>query len=186
MPMLVIWITGTLWAGKGTIVQHLVDKYNFQHLSVKEFLTEEIKKRKMPVNRDSMTIVANDIRKKFWPESITDSLYEKAKNSGKNTIIESVRAVWEVVSLRNKGFFYLFAVDADSRKRYDRIIVRWSETDNVSFSEFMMSEAREMSSNDPNNQNISRCMEMADYVFLNNWNQDDLKSQIDNVMDDLI
>ena len=133
-----------------------------------------------------MAIVANDIRKKFWPESIIDSLYEKAKNSGKNTVIESVRAVWEVVSLRNKGFFYLFAVDADSRKRYDRIIVRWSETDNVSFSEFMMSEAREMSSNDPNNQNISRCMEMADYVFLNNWSQNDLKSQIDNVMDDLI
>lgn len=133
-----------------------------------------------------MAIVANDIRKKFWPESIIDLLYEKAKISGKNTVIESVRAVWEVVSLRNKGFFYLFAVDADSRKRYDRIIVRWSETDNVSFSEFMMSEAREMSSNDPNNQNISRCMEMADYVFLNNWNQDDLKSQIDNVMDDLI
>jgi len=185
MPMLVIWITGTLWAGKGTIVQHLVEKYNFQHLSVREFLTEEIKKRKMPVNRDSMTIVANDIRKKFWPESITDSLYEKAKNSGKNTIIESIRAVWEVVSLRNKGFFYLFAIDADPRIRYDRIITRWSETDNVSFPEFMMNETREMSSNDPNNQNIARCMEMADYVFLNDWTIENLKKQLDQVMDDL-
>lgn len=184
--MLVIWITGTLWAGKGTIVQHLVERYNFQHLSVRPFLIEEIEKRKLPINRDSMTMVANDIRKKFWPESIIESLYEKAKSTWKNTVIESVRAVWEVVSLRNKGFFYLFAVDADSKKRYDRIIARWSESDKFSFSEFMMNEAREMSSNDPNNQNISRCMEMADYVFLNDGSESDLKNQIDNVMDDLI
>ena len=81
--MLVIWITGTLWAGKGTIVQHLVEKYNFQHLSVRSFLIDEIKKRKLPINRDTMTEVANDIRKKFWPESIIDSLYETAKISGK-------------------------------------------------------------------------------------------------------
>lgn len=184
--MLVIWITGTLWAGKGTIVQHLVERYNFQHLSVRSFLIGEIEKRKLPINRDNMAIVANDIRKKFWPESIIDSLYEKAKNSGKNTVIESVRAVWEVVSLRNKGFFYLFAIDADPKIRYDRIIARWSETDNVSFAEFMMNETREMTSNDPNNQNISRCMEMADYVFLNDGNIDDLKKQLDNVMDDLV
>lgn len=184
--MIVIWITGTLWAGKGTIVQHLVEKYNFQHFSVRHFLVEEIEKRKLPINRDSMTMVANDIRKKFWPESIIDALYEKAKVSWKNTVIESVRAVWEVVSLRNKGFFYLFAVDADSKKRYDRIVARWSETDNVSFAEFMMNEAREMSSNDPNNQNISRCMEMADYVFLNDGDMDVLKKQIDQVMSHLI
>lgn len=184
--MLVIWITGTLWAGKGTIVKHLVEKYNFQHLSVRAFLIEEIEKRKLPVNRNSMIIVANDIRKKFGPESITDSLYEKAKNSGKNTIIESVRAVWEVVSLRNKWFFYLFAIDANPRTRYDRILLRWSESDHVSFAEFAMDEAREMSSNDPNKQNIARCMEMADYVFLNDGTVDDLKKQLDQVMDDLV
>lgn len=184
--MIVIWITGTLWAGKGTIVQYLVEKYNFQYFSVRDFLIEEIKKRKLPINKDSMAMVANDMRKKVWPESIIDSLYEKAKLSGKNTVIESIRAVWEVVSLRNKWFFYLFAVDADSRKRYDRIVARWRETDKISFSEFMMDEAREMSSNDPNKQNISRCMEMADYVFLNDWNVDALQNQIDQAMDDLI
>lgn len=184
--MLVVWITGTLWAGKGTIVQHLVEKYNFQEYSVRNFLIEEIKKRSMEVNRDNMTIVANDLRKKFWPDCIVETLYEKAKNSGKNTIIESIRAVGEVVTLRNKGFFYLFAVDADPRVRYERIKSRWSETDDVTFQEFMMNETREMSSNDPNNQNIARCMEMADYVFLNDWTINSLQNQLDQIMDDLL
>ena len=58
--MKVIGITGTLGAGKGTIVDYLVQHKDFQHLSVRAFLIQEIQKRGMPVNRDSMVIVAND------------------------------------------------------------------------------------------------------------------------------
>jgi dephospho-CoA kinase len=49
-----------------------------------------------------------------------------------------------------------------------------------------MNETREMSSNDPNNQNIARCMEMADYVFLNDGTINSLQNQLDQIMDDLL
>ena len=49
--MITIGITGTLGAGKGTIVDYLVKNRGFVHYSVRAFITEEIKKRGMEVNR---------------------------------------------------------------------------------------------------------------------------------------
>ena len=43
--MIIIGITGTLGAGKGTIVDYLCKKRGFLHYSVREFLVEEIKNR---------------------------------------------------------------------------------------------------------------------------------------------
>ena len=71
-----------------------------------------------------MVIVANDLRAKFSPSYIVEQLYDQAKTSGKNTIIESIRAVGEAEVLKSKGNFYLFAIDADSKIRYERAVLR--------------------------------------------------------------
>ena len=41
--MIVIGITGTIGAGKGTIVEYLVEKKGFLHFSVREFLLKKIR-----------------------------------------------------------------------------------------------------------------------------------------------
>ena len=43
-----------------------------------------------------------------------------------------------------------------------------SETDRITFEEFVANENREMTSDDPSKQNISKCMQMANYVLNNN------------------
>ena len=101
------------------------------------FLLEEMKKLGMPENRDSMTNLANKLRSAFGPSYITDQLYERANNEGRNCVIESIRTPGEILSLRRKPDFYLFAVDATARKRYNRIMKRGSETDEVSYKEFI-------------------------------------------------
>ena len=75
---MIIGITGTLGAGKGTVADYLVKERGFKHLSVREYLIEEIKKRGLAVNRDNMVLVANDLRVKFGPGYIAEQLYEKA------------------------------------------------------------------------------------------------------------
>lgn len=182
---MIIGITGTLGAGKGTIADYLVKKRKFHHFSVREFLIEEIKKRKLPINRDSMVLVGNDLRKKFGGGYIMDALYEKAFKKGGNSVIESLRAPLEVETLKKKEDFYLFAVDAKPKLRYQRNLRRGSETDKQSYKSFLADEKREMTSKDPTKQNLKKCIEMSDYRFENNSTLNHLHSQIKKVLEEI-
>jgi dephospho-CoA kinase len=184
--MLIIGITGTLGAGKGTIVEYLVKEKGLVHFSVRGFISEEIVRRGLPVNRDSMVLVANDLRARHSPSYIVDQLYEKALLSSNNCVIESIRTPGEIDSLRKKGNFELFAVDAKPEKRFERIVERNSETDRISFLTFIENEQREMNSDDPNKQNLKKCIELADYVFENNKSIADLQQKVEVVISQLI
>lgn len=183
--MNIIGITGTLGAGKGTVVDYLLEHYGYKHYSVRGYLIEEALRRGMELNRDTFVVVANDLRTQHSPSYITDQLYLQAVENGCNAIIESVRTPGEVESLRKQEHFILFAVDADPKIRYERVVGRGSETDHISFETFLENEAREMSSTDPNHQNIGRCMQMADYLFNNDGDFENLYRQVEEVLNQL-
>ena len=183
--MIIIGITGTLGAGKGTIVDYLIAQKGFAHYSVRQYLIREMERLGMPNNRDSMTSLANRLRAENSSSFITDELYKEAFAKGENAIIESIRTSGEIDSLRMKGRFYLFAVDADPRIRFERIVQRASETDHISYETFVSNEEREMNSDDPNNQNLKKCIAMADFTFDNNGDLNQLHHQVEQIISNI-
>ncbi len=184
--MKIIGITGTLGAGKGTIVDYLRRHHQFQYFSVREYLSRIIRERNETVSRDSLVAVANELRAKNSPSFIAEELYSQAAATGKDCIIESIRTVGEVTSLRSKGAFNLFAVDADQKLRFERVLERASETDKINYDTFVENENREMNSTDPNKQNIAACMKLADYKFMNNGSFDELYHHVDAVLEKIL
>lgn len=179
---MIIGITGTIGAGKGTIVDYLKEKRGFKHYSARDFISEEVVKRGLPINRDTLTATANDLRKNFSPQYVIEQLFYRAQQQGGNAVIESVRTPGEINFLRKQPEFYLFAVDADPKQRYERIKKRGSLTDFVNFKTFLANEKREMSTNDPNKQNLGKCIKMADFVFYNDGAMEDLFEQVESVL----
>ena len=164
-------------------MDYLAKNKNYDHYSVRAFLLEEIAKRGMTDVRDSMVTVANDLRNKFGGAYIVKTLLEKARATGKDSIIESIRAVDEVNLLAKEGA-HLFSVDADQKLRYERAHTRASETDNVTFEKFQADELVESVSTDPAKQNLIRCREMTrpELRLTNNGTFEDLYAQIEKAL----
>jgi len=177
--MIIIGITGTIGAGKGTIVEYLTHKYGYQHFSVRTFLSKLLKEQGLLPDRDNLTELANKLRAEHGPSYVTDCLFEEALRSEANCVIESIRTPGEIYSLRKNPSFFLFSVDADPQLRYRRILERNTETDRIDFLTFVSNEQREMSSDDPNKQNLRKCIELADFSFTNNSERESLFLQLE-------
>jgi dephospho-CoA kinase len=176
MKKLLVGITGMSGAGKGAVVDFLKQK-GFKHFSAYDLLMEEARKRNMPENRDSLICVGNELRKQFGSGFVAEELIKKAKLNKGNSIVESIRTVGEVETLKRlKGI--LLSVDADQKIRFERIKKRGGVKDNVSWKEFIDQEVGESQSDDTNKQNLIACRNMADFVVDNNGLLEDLQKQI--------
>ena len=178
---MIIGLTGTNGAGKGAFVEYLVQKKGFTHYSGRALITEEIEKRGLLVDRSSMRIVANDLRATLGPAYIAETYYNRAIGSGHDAVIESIRALKEAEFLKEKGA-YIFAVDADRRIRYERIVRRGSTTDKVDFDTWVIQEEREWGNSEAYDMNVPAVMQMADFTFQNNGTPEELHARVDKVL----
>ena len=183
---MIIGITGTLGAGKGTVAKYLVERHHFMYLSVRNFLAAEVLRKGLIVNRDTITATANDLRAKHGPGWIVEQILDKALGQTKalrqrDVVIESIRGVGEAQILKSKDAA-LWAVDADVHIRYKRIVGRASETDRISFEKFVEDEKREWNNFDSSKQNLKAVIAMADIVFQNNGTPEELFVQVEKAL----
>lgn len=186
--MTIIGITGTLGAGKGTIVDYLANKKGFKHFAVSDtFLAGEAVKRGLAPIRIVRRDIANEFRAK-GPMKLMEELYKLAKPSienGENVVIEPQHTASEVEFIQSIGGIE-FAVDASLETRYERIKKRAGEKDNVSFEQFVEEQNFEMSQKDPNKNNLGAAIAKADYLFKNDGTQEELFEQIEKVLNKIL
>ena len=101
--MKIIGITWPQAAWKGAVVDYLVQNYAYAYFSVSGYLTQELQAQGQAVNRDTMRELANQLRSEFWPSFIVEQLYHLAHEGGKPAIIESIRALGELETLKKKA-----------------------------------------------------------------------------------
>jgi len=179
--MRIIGITGTIGAGKGTVVEYL-QKHGFEHFSARNVLIDILNQRGLPLTRDNMRPLANELRETYGPAHLIELLYQKALSSGKDAVIESVRTLGEVAALKKHKNFQLRAVDADVHIRYKRITLRKSSTDNVTFEEFVEAENKEMDNTDPTKGNITACIKAADSLIINEGTTEELNNTVQKLL----
>ncbi len=183
--MLLIAITGTNGSGKGTVVDYLVKEKGFKHYAARDFITKEVEKRGLPLDRSSMRQVANELRAEYEPAYVVKSLYEEAAQNGEEkVVIESVRNIGEAEFLKEKGAL-LLAVDADQRLRYERVKSRRSATDQVDFDTFIEHEEREMHPVGPHDMDLRGVMALADATILNNDSYEVLEKEVEKMLGDI-
>ncbi len=178
---MILGLTGSFGAGKGWVANYLVTEKGFAHFSARTFIIAEITRLGLPINRDSMIVVANDLRKNHGPTYIFEQLVGMAKEHGGDCVVESIRAVAEAQYLKGQGGVVL-GIDATPEIRYDRIRKRGNETDNVTFAEWRDQEIRESNPDDPTKQDIFGALRESDHIISNDGDEEALRQAIDKFL----
>ncbi len=180
MGMILIGITGTLGSGKGTVAEYLHMKHGFVYLSIRNFFAQVVLREGKLVNRENVAATAKKMRAEHGPNFVLEEMLNRAGNARK-LVVESIRSVNEAKYLKSRGGV-LWALDGDIRVRYNRVIKRAEANDSISFEQFSANEAKETSSEDPNESNLHAVRDMADVVFDCNATKEELFAKIDKTL----
>ena len=186
LKSIVFGLTGKNASGKGTVAE-ILKKKNFTYHSLSDSLRDELKSLKKEETRENLIDIGNELREKGGPGVLADKLMPKL-NSENNHIVDSIRNPLEVISLRKETLlrrFFLISVDANSKLRYDRLCSRGRIGDTDSWEKFVEQEKKEENNDDPNKQQLSRTMEMADYSIDNSGTLEELEAQVNRIISDL-
>lgn len=157
---MIIGLTGKNGAGKGEAANFL-QSLGFHYYSLSDVVREEVASRGLPVTRDNLVVVANELRSNFGANILAKRILQKLEPA-KNYAIDSIRNPAEVEALREREDFTLLAITANPKVRFERMKVRARENDPTTYEGFLAAEAREAESTDPNRQQLNRTEAMAD------------------------
>ena len=186
LKSIVFGLTGKNASGKGTVAE-ILKKKNFTYHSLSDSLRDELKSLKKEETRENLIDIGNELREKGGPGVLADKLMPKL-NSENNHIVDSIRNPLEVISLRKETLlrrFFLISVDANSKLRYDRLCSRGRIGDTDSWEKFVEQEKKEENNDDPNKQQLSKTMEMADYNIDNSGTLEELEAQVNIIISSL-
>ncbi len=175
--MIIIGIVGQASSGKDTVSKHIAEK-GFLHISLGDLLREEMRRQGLTaLDRPQVREFAVAQRQQFGAFYPANIAAERALGM---TVISGMRNTSEVDYLKAKfaGAFHLIAVIAPLETRYQRIIERNREGDNISFEQFKIQEEAERDNN-PETHEVDNVIAMAEYTIENSGSLQDLFEKID-------
>ena len=158
----IIGLTGTNGSGKGEAAEFFKG-HGFAYLSLSDLIREELRQKGQEISRDNLIKMGNHLRKTFGADILARRTMELVRGK---TIIDSIRNPKEVEYLQKQKAFTLLAVDAPPEVRYNRVMDRGRDESVQTLEEFIAKEKEEMTESDKGQQ-LQKCMQMADYLVLN-------------------
>ncbi|MFB3895466.1 MAG: AAA family ATPase [bacterium] len=180
---MIIGLVGTMGAGKGVCAEYL-GKKGFEYHSLSDEIRFELKARKLPETRESLTSVGNELRTRFGPAVLAQRVLNKII-PGQDYVIDSIRNPDEVKKLKSRPEFVLIKIDAPAQIRFDRIRSRARTGDVQTLAQFLVQEKAESESTNPNKQQLHATSAMAQYTLINDSTVEAFYKKIDSLLNKL-
>ena len=177
--MIVIGLTGAPGSGKGTIAEYLVQKYDAAQFRFSKALDDILERVYQETSRHNEINIAMKLRELFGDDILAYVLKEDIMKAKPDlAVIDGMRFPAEYEMFKKIPGFKLLSVTTESQERYSRSLKRGEkagETD-LSKEEFDALEKR------PAEIHVPEVMNMADATIDNNGSMEDLKKNIDEVI----
>ncbi len=174
---MIIGLTGTMGSGKAEVAKYLARK-GFEHFVYSDILREIAEQRDINPTRINLQKLGNEIKKKA-NGILSKKISRKIKKE--NAVVDGIRNMDEIREFRKRKDFYLIAITAPQRIRYERIRKREREGDPTSFKDFKKLDNKE-NRGKTKGQEINRCIRASDFVIANKGSLQQLKKKVDKIL----
>lgn len=179
MMRLVLGVAGEIGSGKGTFTQYFKKKYGGDSFSFSDILRKLLEAVRLEKNRENLQKISTVMRKNFGEDILAKAICEKVNKSCKKYIVvDSVRRLEDIKYLRKNKNFYLVYLEADIKKRFERIAKRKDKTDdsNKKFRKFKKEHLAETEIQ------IKKLERYADFIIENNGTKKEFYKEIDKIL----
>jgi len=179
---MIIGLTGTKASGKGEIAK-ILEKKGFRYYSLSDEVREEAKQRGMEnYTIKNLQDIGNELRERYgngvWAKRIIQRI-----NSAESNVIDGIRNIGEIEELNKEYEFNLIAVDVSQEKRFDRLFKRARPSDPKNIEALLEMDKRDLGMDETNSgQQVSKCMELANYKINNEGDVYDLYENVLGVL----
>ena len=178
--MLHVGVTGFNAAGKGEVTEYLKRK-GFKPISLSDILRIEAKNQNLEPTRENLTRLGQAMRQQLHPGFLAEKALFHIDQNQKH-VIDSIRHPYEIKILKQHlKPFLLIGVDAPVAIRFERSQLRGRQENASTIDEFIAREQEEMKNN-LNAQQLHHCMEMCDYLIINDGSVEELNDKVDQAI----
>jgi len=178
-----IGLTGYLATGKGVVAEILKEK-GFSYASLSDTVREEATAQGLEHTRENLIKIGNELRSKHGASYFAQKVAEKI-NDGKDTnwVIDGIRNPLEAKELKKLNGFYLIGITSSQETIVKRVLSRKREGDSITEEQIIDKLETEKGKGQPaDGQQVSKCIDVSDYLIVNEGNTDELKAKVEHFL----
>lgn len=179
MQKIIFGLAGEVASGKGTVSKYLQEKYGARAYRFSDFLRATLDVWHLEISRDNMAKLSLIMRQGFGEDVFSRALAEEiSKSEGEIFVFDGIRRISDIDYLKDMEGFRFVYVETSLEKRYERIIKRGENSDEVgkTFEQFKKDHELETE------VGIKELKNNADIVIKNNSTLEDLQKKIDELV----
>lgn len=182
MSKIILGFAGPLASGKEVAKKYLETEHQASVHRFSAMLRDILNRLYLPISRENMQNLSFDLRQRFGEDTLARVIAEDVKNDPHGIIvIDGVRRLDDIASLKDVPGFSLISIDADPKIRYERMKCRNENKGDAdkSYDDFLADSQREAE------LQIPEVMATAKFHIDNNGDLPNLYQQIETILDAL-
>ncbi len=184
---MIIGLTGTLASGKGVVSDYFKSK-DFVYISLSDELRQVAKEKKIEITRENLQNLGNKLREESGGGVLAKMAINLIKSQKyKDVIIDGIRNPAEFEEFSKMKNFFLIAVDAPVKIRFERMVKRNRESDPMTFEKFILVDKKDFGVGEKNTgQGVGKCIKKAKFHLINDGSLEDVNKKIEELYNDII
>ncbi len=179
---IILGFVGDLAAGKGTLAQYLLERYQAPSYKFSTMLRDMLDRIYVEKTRENLQNISTYVRANFGQDVMSKVIAKDVERDEHDVVIvDGIRRPTDITYLRKLPGFHLIYITADSKLRYERLVARKENPgdENKSYEEFCKDEQSEA------DQLIASLGKEAEFTIVNNGTREELFAQIEKIIDDI-